>query len=384
MRVLYDHQAFTMQYFGGVSKCFCELISHLPHDIDSKIGIVESNNHHLIASNICPNIKPVSYDIHTFASKYKFKGKGTLYALTNKLLPFLSTTENKNKRESVRLLKEGHFDVFHPTFFDDYFVKHLNGKPFVLTIHDMMPELFPKYFKKNDVQIVLKKKLINNASAIIAVSEQTKKDIINLLDVSSDKIEVIYHGGPIKEIITEKSPYNFPYFLYVGQRWGYKNFKQLLEDFAAFVVNNKHIKLICTGSAFTQEEEYLIKKLNLTENVLCNNASNYQLKLLYANAIAFIYPSLYEGFGLPILEAFAYGCPVLLNNKSCFPEIAANAATYFISDDTNSNITKVMNEVIHWSKEERKNIIEMGYERLNIFSWEKSAKQLSMLYQNII
>ena len=83
MKVLYDHQAFTMQYFGGVSKCFCELISHLPSEINAQISIIESNNIHLQDANLCPNIKPVSYDIQTFISKYKFKGKGFLYSLVN-------------------------------------------------------------------------------------------------------------------------------------------------------------------------------------------------------------------------------------------------------------------------------------------------------------
>ena len=115
MKVLYDHQAFTMQYFGGVSNCFCNLISYLPHEINSKIGIIESNNLHLLESKICPDIKPVTYDIHSFTSKYNFKGKRTLYTLANNLLPFIPSTENKNKNKCIKLLKEGDFDVFHPT-----------------------------------------------------------------------------------------------------------------------------------------------------------------------------------------------------------------------------------------------------------------------------
>ena len=384
MKVLYDHQAFTMQYFGGVSKCFCELISHLPSEINAQISIIESNNIHLQDANLCPNIKPVSYDIQTFISKYKFKGKGFLYSLVNNNLAFLPTTENLNRKRSIELIKNNNFDIFHPTFFDDYFLKYLKGKPFVLTIHDMMPEIFPEYFKKNDSQIILKKKLIKEASAIIAVSEKTKSDIVEILNVPQNKIEVIYHGGPQIEIIKEKSLYNFPYFLYVGQRWGYKNFTQLLKDFSILVKKQKSIKLVCTGPLFTQEEQLLINKYNLKENIVHHKASNHQLKILYANAIAFIYPSLYEGFGMPILEAFAYGCPVLLNNKSCFPEIASNSAIYFDSDNTYSNITDVMIDAINWSKDKRQNIINLGYERLKYFSWEKSARKLANLYKSII
>ena len=93
--------------------------------------------------------------------------------------------------------------------------------------------------------------------------------------------------------------------------------------------------------------------------------------------------SLYEGFGMPILEAFAYGCPVLLNNKSCFPEIAGDAAVYFLLDEQGSDLVEKMKMAFSWSNEERESIIQSGYERLNLYSWQKSAEQLKDLYVSI-
>ena len=383
MNILFDYQAFQMQKYGGVSNCFCKLISHFNNNIKYKIGIVQSENFHLKESNICTNLATPKMDYNKFTSKYSFKGKGLLYIWANKLLP-LPTAENLNKRKSIEYLKEGNFDVFHPTFFDDYFLKYLNGKPFVLTIHDMIPELFPEYFSKNDFQILAKRKLSKKASAIIAVSEKTKQDIIKILGVPEEKIHVIYHGGPKIESIKDKSIFNFPYFLYIGQRYTYKNFNQLLKDFSKFTTEHKEVRLVCTGPKFNDSEIDNINNLNLSNNIIHIEANDNQLKNLYANAEAFIYPSLYEGFGIPILEAFAYGCPVLLNNKSCFPEIGGNAAIYFESDQYSSNIYETLMSFYNLPTIEKEALKNKGYERLSSFSWENSAIKLQKLYSKLL
>lgn len=384
MKILYDYQAFTMQQFGGVSKCFCELISHLPGETKYQIGIKQSKNAHLIEKKLVPNLCLPYIDEYNFITKLPFRGKKLLYSLSNSWLPFLPSVHNVNKKYSINLLKSGDFDIFHPTFFEDYFLSYLKGKPFILTIHDMIPELFPQYYKKNNAQILAKRKMANLAAAIVTVSEQTREDVIRILDVPEEKVKVIYHSGPQKEIIKETPLFGFPYFLYVGTRDGYKNFFQLLDDFAKFVRINPFVKMICTGTPFTYEEKIAIGKLNLQDCLIHINASDSQLKNLYTNAIAFIYPSLYEGFGIPILEAFAYGCPVLLNHKSCFPEIAASAALYFQSDNNSSNIQETLQTIINYTDKQRDELIQSGYKRLSYFSWEKSGRQLYELYQSIL
>ena len=108
----------------------------------------------------------------------------------------------RNLTYSINRIEKGDYDVFHPTFFDDYFVKHLNGKPFVLTIHDMIPELFSTSDK---LQIENKKRLAQSASHIIAVSEKTKEDIVELLKIPEDKISVIYHGAMVLPLVYKAS-----------------------------------------------------------------------------------------------------------------------------------------------------------------------------------
>lgn len=383
MKILYDHQAFTFQYFGGVSKCFCELISHRPGDVDVELAIAQSNNVHLREAGLAPDCKPVSIDFNHFMEGRKFKGKHTLYRCLQRL-PFFHAAEKENLKRSIQLLERSDYDVFHPTFFDSYFLDHMKGKPWVITVHDMMPELYPQYFRQDDGQIVFKKKYLDRASAIIAVSENTKNDLVRILGVPEDKITVIYHGGPKVETLEEPALIDAPYILYVGTRNAYKNFPQTLKDFAIFHKRHQDIKLVCTGSTFSDSETAMISSLGIASAVEHKRADNKQLKNLYAHALAFVYPSLYEGFGMPILEAFAYGCPVLLNRKSCFPEIAADAGIYFNSEPGNSNLAEALEDILSLSTAERQRIKEKGHQHLECFSWEKSAKKLAEVYRRVM
>ncbi len=382
MKVLYDHQAFTIQHFGGVSKCFCELISHLPENVKYNISCAVSNNIHLNASNLIPGLPTSIIDRNIFRAKYPFKGSSFLYEKVNAIFPSLRTAENLNKRASIDALKSNEFDVFHPTAMDDYFIPYLSDKPFVITIHDMMPELYPQYYGKNNYQVLFKKKYLNRASAIIAVSENTKKDIVELLDIPEDKIYVIPHGGPNVEILDGKPLVENPYFLYVGTRNYYKNYTQTIKDFSLFAQKHKDVSLVCTGPDFTKKELAEIENFGIAGRVVHKHVNDEGLKNLYANAIAFIFPSLYEGFGLPILEAYAFGCPVLLNNKSCFPEIAGDAAIYFNSQPGSSDLLERL-EIIYNNESVRCEIISKGYDRLSCFSWEKSAKLLATVYSEV-
>lgn len=175
MKVLYDYQAFTMQHFGGVSKCFCELLMHKPKDLDYEIAISQSNNSHLIDSNLVDNLVYPAMDYQVFAKRFPHLAKHKIYKLLN-ILGLIKGAEKLNKKESILKLKEKKFDVFHATFFDDYFLPYIGDKPFVITVHDMMPEIFPDYFKKPNPETKRKKELCEKAAAVIAVSENTKKE----------------------------------------------------------------------------------------------------------------------------------------------------------------------------------------------------------------
>ena len=158
MKVLYDHQAFTMQHFGGVSKCFCELLLHRPVDMDIDIAIKQTNNTHLIDSKLVEGLIHPAMDFQLFAKRFPFIAKHKIYQLLN-TLSLIKGSEFLNKEESIRKIKDNKYDVFHATFFDDYFLPYIGDKPFVITVHDMMPEIFPDYFRKPNPETKRKKEL---------------------------------------------------------------------------------------------------------------------------------------------------------------------------------------------------------------------------------
>ena len=380
MRILYDYQTFYLQKIGGISNSFTQLIKNMPDDVDIDISLSESDNIHLRDSSIksVPSMKGTMDDVIV---KSFFRGKGRLYRAYSKILPN-HTALGRNQLCSIHALKEGVFDVFHPTFFDGYFLPYLNGKPFVLTVHDMTPEIFGG--GNRNIQIRMKPILCKQAAHIIAVSENTKKDLIELLNIPESKVTVIYHGAP-ESIIREQEPIcKSKYILYVGQRCKYKCFNEMLIHIAPILLSFQDLKLVCAGTDFSKEEQILINRLGVSDSLIITHPTDSELMNLYANALCFIFPSVYEGFGIPILEAYKAGCPVLLNDQSCFPEIAQNAAVWFHLDKEHSNLTSIMSSFLMMSAEERQKLIDRQYERLKVFSWKESALKLAKVYKSII
>ena len=139
MKILYDHQAFTMQTHGGVTRCFAELISHLPDDISSVIAIKESDNVYLKEKQLVEDLKPLSRSRRTFLGGVDNPLKEFLFNCLN-YIPGVRTPKVINRDYSLELIKRHDYDVFHPTFFDEYFLPYLGDKPFVLTVHDLISE----------------------------------------------------------------------------------------------------------------------------------------------------------------------------------------------------------------------------------------------------
>ena len=384
-RVLYDSQAFDMQTHGGVSRCFSELYLHMPKDVDAKISVLETDNTYL---NNCGFPREGSaYEkmltfggkrLKRFCYKLKYNFKYGYYSKWD-MYPRL------NQYESVKQIKNGNFDVFHPTFFSPYFLSYLHDKPFVLTVHDMITELYPQYYHANDPQLINKRILIPRANHIIAVSQSTKRDIMRFFNYPEDKISVVYHGSDtIPYIPTPNSNRYGEYILYVGERHWYKNFKLFLRDVIPVLKRHKELKVICTGKPFSTEESLLIDFLSMKERFIqVFIKTDKEFLDLYHNAIAFVYPSEYEGFGIPILEAYKADCPVMLNHASCFPEIAGDAAIYFEYKNDRSNFEEQFETLYHLNSNERESLLQTQRERLAMYSWEESSKQLAKIYKSL-
>jgi glycosyltransferase involved in cell wall biosynthesis len=214
--------------------------------------------------------------------------------------------------------------------------------------------------------------VIKNANRIIAVSENTKSDIIDILNVDEDKIDIIYHGYNESKK-GNKTDRLGKYILFIGRRATYKNFNTFTEAICQLLKREKDMKLICTGKPFNREEIAHLTKLGIADQTFVITTGDNKLNDLYYNALVFVFPSLYEGFGMPILEAFTNDCPVCLSNTSCFPEIAGNAGAYFDPNDHGSILDAV--EKVVYNKAFADELILNGQTRLKNFKWTKTIQE---------
>ncbi len=326
-------------------------------------------------------ISAIEESLKRFFWGLDFRGKKRLFDLRNKIFPSVQS-ELANRNLTERLLRKGEFDVFHPTYYNPYFLNHLNGKKFVLTVHDMIHEYFSECFPENDPIRESKKLLCEKAGRIIAISESTKRDLIELYRINPEKIDVIYHGSSISDadILTVS---NIPekYILFTGARAIYKNFNFFIRSIERVLKARDDLHVVCTGPDFTQNEVELFDTLGITERMHHYFVSDRELAFFYSKAILFVFPSLYEGFGIPVLEAFSCGCPAVLSSTSSLPEIGGVGAVYFDPEDMTS-IRESVEDVLNDS-DLRATMIKKGRERVKQFSWEKTVKKTWELYSNV-
>lgn len=263
----------------------------------------------------------------------------------------------------MSLLNSVHTDIFHPSYYDPYFINGIE-KPLVVTVHDMIYENFPNLFSPNEPTAYYKRLHIERADRIIAVSNKTKEDILKHYSLDESKITVVHHGIDLKAPLSYQKIADLPknYVLYVGGRYGYKNFELLVQAFSIVSTKYDDLKLVVAGNPFGIAEQELLLRNKLSNKVISYVASDEQLNTLYKNALFFVYPSIYEGFGISILEAYKNGCPVLLSNASCFPEVAGEAAAYFETFSVESLIHQM--DLLLGSLTYRKKLVQKGNERL--------------------
>jgi len=358
-----DHQIFLSQRFGGISN-YHSIINQTINDGQaadrSTILALGSNNEYLEGKM-------------AFLKPLNIRGKKVLRAI--------------NERTVSRIMPS--FDVFHPSYYDNYFLSVAGKPPFVLTVHDMIPE---RNFYHDDIGLTLisnKKNLINKASRIIAISEATKKDLLSFYDVDPDRIDVIHHGYPVnfdrlrgKATTTEGPVAAKPYFLFVGTRHAYKNFPFFIESIAAFL-RKEDMEVRVVGPLPSPAEQQLLESLKISSQVrFCGQVPDRELFQLYNQAYAFIFPSLEEGFGLPLLEAATAGCPILCSDIAVFREIAGDSALYFDPRSKESFTGQV--QTVLSGETRRNDLIARGTQNLKRFSWEDAAQKTLETYRKAL
>ncbi len=365
MKIAIDHQKFTEQKYGGITRyfaCLALAISKLNQDV--KIFAPLHINKYLL--HLPKNIV-----------------SGTNIGLYNQ--PFTKILGPMNNFLSQPQVKKYNPDIIHESYYSEYpTIKSIC--PRVITVHDMIHEKFPNEFS-NDDTINLKKKSIERADHIIAISNNTKKDLMEFYNISESKITTIYHGPTSNlnaEGLSAKKNLNYikPYLLYVGNRSGYKNFKLLISAIGLSNQIKKKVNLIAFGGKpFNNDEIESFNKAGLKQNqVIHITGDDNTLSNLYQNAEAFIFPSLYEGFGMPPLEAMSNNCPVISSNTSSMPEVIGDAGEYFNPTSAEDLISAIKNVLFSKRREE---LVSLGLHRVGKFSWEKCAEETISVYEKL-
>jgi glycosyltransferase involved in cell wall biosynthesis len=248
----------------------------------------------------------------------------------------------------------------------------------------MIHELFANEIDPKGQQAEKKRKAILAAQAVICISENTKKDLLERYSLPEEKVKVTYLASEIDASFSHGSEPvpSRPYYLYVGGRYEYKNFDGLLAAFAKALSVRPDIALCVVGSPFYETEEKLIAELGLTGHIEhYGYASDTHLAKLYRCSVAFVYPSLYEGFGIPPLEAMSCGTAVVASNCSSIPEVVGDAGILFDPKST-GDLADILLSLLD-SPKERDRLIAKGYQRAQAFSWDKTVAQTLDVYRSV-
>jgi glycosyltransferase involved in cell wall biosynthesis len=372
MKVLYDHQIFSFQNVGGVSRYFFELLRG--QTANAELSISYSDNEYLaLDSRLRAGVLPKAQVRRPPAWRRLLNRQATRRSVM---------VERANRDASVSRLRAGDWDVFHPTYYDPYFLDHIGRKPFVLTVHDMIHEIFPEHYPLVDSVSTNKKALAHEAAHIIAVSACTKRDLVSIYGVPEERISVIHHGSSLGSMgATDESPLPpVRYLLMVGMRGGYKNIYFAMRSLVNLLTEMPDLTLVCAGGgAFTEEEIRFLADLGLSARVRHYSVSDARLATLYRHAEALVFPSLYEGFGIPVVEAFSCGCPVVASNTAALKEVAGNAAEYFDPKDPKSICDAVTRVIV--ASDRRAELVANGKVRLARYSWSECVAKTIDVYK---
>ena len=364
MRIAYDHQIFSAQRYGGVSRYFVQLasaISRAKHSVEIVAPVYL--NHHLRQSEARHLVRCGAYVDRDFSRKTALMGRA------NALLSPLAWMR-------VRA------DIVHETYYSAHgFGK---GRRRVLTVYDMIHELYSEEFPTDDQTTARKRAAVERADHIICISHSTRDDLERLLGVPRERTTVIHLSHtPFTQMLGPSPCRNAPYLLYVGPRRGYKNFTSLVHAYAESSLLRGACEIVAFGGGpFQDHEMELLRSCGVESKVQHATGDDVALARHYRDALAFVYPSMYEGFGIPPLEAMDQDCPVVCSNASSIPEVVGNGALLF--DPTSvTDLIAALERVVS-DDELRADLRLRGKNRLQTFSWARCAQETAAVYQSTL
>jgi len=365
--VLYDSQVFVGLRYGGVGRYFFELVRALPSldpelSLEVRLGLHRSR--YAWASLASPRVR--------ISGRHLIEFPRSIRAVT--ALNTLALAPRLRFRPPR---------VFHPTYYAP-FPRRLRSKK-VLTVHDFTHEKFPSSFPASDRTAAQKRLAVAGADALIAVSHATKRDLVERLGVPEERVTVVHLASALGVGESRKAASHAPgrpYLLFVGPRAGYKNFEALLTAVANAPRLAREFSVTCFGGApeWSMQERAGIARVEAAGGeVLRRGGDDDALRDAYAHAAALVYPSKSEGFGLPLLEAFESGCPVIAANTTSLPEVGGDAAEWFDPEQPDELAAALMR--VLGSNDVRAPLVARGRLRARAFSWEACARRTLEVYR---
>lgn len=367
LRVLFDDEIFSTQLEGGVSRYFTHLVEELPAaGVTPLLPFRLTCNRHLAQSPAFSGWQPP-----------RFPGSRRVIRAINQL-------------GSRAALDRGRFEIWHASWYDGAALARVRAQPakrVVATVYDMTPEVMPQAIAAGiGDPHAGKLAIVEAADLVVAISAATKADLLRFSTVPADRVRVI-HLGVGERLLWRPSlghPAGLPdrFLLFVGKRGGYKNFDGVAPALAALMAATPDLHLVCIGGGPLSTAELApFQTAGAQDRVGQIQADDPTLAWCYAHAAAFLFPSRYEGFGLPILEAFINRCPTVLAECSCFPEIGGDAAIYFNPDRPDTLVDQLGRLIADDAT--RQSLGEAGSLRARDFTWQRTAEAHAALYREL-
>lgn len=367
INLLLDHQIFSLQNYGGITTYFVGLMNNLKiSKIKFQLPVLVSSNPFACIFSNQLYLNCSDWTVRMFL-KYVYFGLNSLYTLY--------------------LMRDKNINIYHATYFEDFFLNTIRNLPLVITIYDCSyEELGSNEFWTNRI-LKKRERLIERANAIISISDSVRNDLLNYYNVDRSKITTIHLFSPITRTLAntyKKHKTGEKYLLYIGTRSFNKNFNRMLKVFKK--INNRYsdINLICAGGGkFTPSELQSMRDIGILEKVAhVEYGNDLELIPIYKQALMFVYPSLKEGFGIPLLGSFACGCPVVASDIPVFNEIAADAFVKF-NPLSLASIEKAILKVID-KRVDIKRLILNGYRYSDRYTSKKTTDKTIELYKSLL
>jgi glycosyltransferase involved in cell wall biosynthesis len=367
--VLFDYQIFFHQEYGGVSRYFVELATHLAAMSDTRVGVCAGRHHNGYVAELPKTVSVRGWRVP----------RGPNRAIEG--LRLLGNAANYFWQAS-----RSNATHLHQTYFYELF-RPVSRATRIVTVYDMTHELFPSQFAAAERASAAKRRAVAQADHVICISESTGRDLMRLFDVPASKVTTIPLGlsSALAGLAngtagSEMAIHGRPYLLFVGKRGGYKNFDTMLRAYASGSELSSELDILCFGGGpITDDERALMSRLGIADGRVHHvGGDDIMLARAYRQAQFLVYPSLYEGFGLPPLEAMAFGCPVACGNASSLPEVVGESAVTFDAADDGAMAAALLSLASDAALRDR--CRHDGRRRAAEFTWQRAAEMTRDVY----